>query len=100
MAMQRRRRNPRQLELLYLIVHQADQRRDHQTVSVLLYGWKLIAQRFSAASRHHAEHIAFAADSIDQLFLARAKGIVAEDGLQEIGLHGSLHYKHPADLKL
>ena len=52
-AMQRRRRIPRQTQRIDLILHQRDQRRDHDVGASSDRGRHLVAERLAATRRHH-----------------------------------------------
>ena len=85
--MQAGRRDPGELQFLDLVVHQADQRRHHQTTFFEFDRRKLVAKRFPASRRHDPQKIAAALQGVDQFFLPRLKRVVAEDGFQQSDCH-------------
>ena len=56
-AVDERDRQPERLELIDLVLHQGDQRRDDQRQAVEDHGRQLVAEAFSAAGGHDAEAI-------------------------------------------
>ena len=76
--MQNGRRDARELQLLDLVVHQADQRRHDQAVFLALDRGKLVAKRFPAARGHDPQKVTAALQGVDQLFLSRMKRVVAK----------------------
>ena len=64
----------------HLVVHQRDQRRDHDGEPVEAQGRHLVAERLAAAGRHQHEPVAAGEDVADHLLLQAAKRGVAPDG--------------------
>ena len=62
-----------------LVLHQRDQRRDHDAGAVAQQRRQLIAQRFAAAGRHQHQRIAAGDHLLDDLPLFAAEAVVAED---------------------
>jgi len=76
-----------------LVLHQRDQRRDHDGRARHGQRRHLVAQRLAAAGGHEHQRIAPAVDRIDHLVLRRTEGRVAEDLLKDIrgcALHGRI----------
>ncbi len=71
------------LQLLDLVLHQGYERRHHDGQSVEQQGWNLIAQRFAAAGGHDHQGVAFCQQIGNDLFLQRAKAVIAEYAFQE-----------------
>ena len=69
-------------ELLHLVLHQRDQRRDDDRQPLLHGRRELVAQALARAGRHDAQHIPSAEDILDHLALGRAELIQPEDFLQ------------------
>ena len=72
-----------------LILHQRDQRRNHDRRAFAQQRGDLVAQRFSAAGRHQHERVAAARDVPDDGFLISPKGRVTEYAAQHV--HGVVH---------
>ena len=78
-----------------LILHQRDQRRDHDASPLPDERWNLIAQRFATAGRHQHQRIAPRHDMVDDLALrvaecGVAKGVAQHfDRTREIRVHGA-----------
>ena len=87
---QRARRHARVLQGRDLVAHQRDQRRDDHRHPVARQGGQLKAQRLAAARRHDRQNVAARQDRFDDLPLAGAEGVEAEDGAEKGGeiLHG------------
>jgi hypothetical protein len=65
-----------------LVLHQRDQRRDHDPDAVADQRRDLVAQRLAAAGRHQHQRVATADDVADDLLLATPERVVAEDPAQ------------------
>src|SRR5258705_6193253 len=76
--MQRGRRNTATIELVYLILHQRDERRHDERRSPQHDRLQLIAERLARSGGHHGEHITTAEHGGHQLLLPRSKCLVAE----------------------
>jgi hypothetical protein len=81
-AVQHRCVDPLVAQLLDLILHQRDQRRDHDRQPAGDRRGELIAQRFARPRRHNAQHVLAAQDVLDHLPLGRAELIKAEEVLE------------------
>ena len=78
---QRHRGHAMRAQRVDLVLHQRDQRRDHQRDVAALrqdHRRKLITQRFSSAGRHHRHHRPTGQHVADHVGLARAQRAVAE----------------------
>ena len=76
------------LELVDLIFHQGDQRRNDDGETGAGEGGELEAQRFSAAGGQEREHVFAREGGVDDVALEWAKSRVAEGALQERGKIG------------
>ena len=65
-----------------LVLHERDQRRDDHADAAPHQRRDLVAQRLAAAGRHEHERVAAGDDVLDDLLLAAAERVVAEDPLQ------------------
>ena len=72
---------PHLLHGVDLILHERDQRRDHQREAHQPRR-NLIGERLAGAGRHHADAVAPGEDGVDDLLLPGAKRVVAEQALQ------------------
>ena len=72
------RRQPQRLELIDLILHQRDQRRDNQREAVLHDRRKLIAKTLAAAGGHHAQTVFAGEDCLDHFPLTGPKARQSE----------------------
>ncbi len=72
------RGNSAAIELVHLVLHERDQRRDNQRDSRQHDGGKLIAKRFARTSRHHREHVSPAQDGSDERLSSRPKRPMCE----------------------
>ena len=77
-------RHARLAQLHHLILHQRDQRRDHDGEPIDEQRRQLVAERFAAAGRHHDQGIAAGEQVRDDLGLERTEGVVAEDRFQDV----------------
>ena len=75
----------------HLILHQADQRRDHDGDARQQQGWHLIADGLARTCGHHGQHILPGQQTGDDLLLTRAEAVVAKDFFQNTmrTFHGS-----------
>jgi hypothetical protein len=64
-------------QLRGLILHQGDERRDHDRGAAEHQRGQLIAERLSAAGRHHDAHVMTRQDAAHDTLLRRAKPVVA-----------------------
>ena len=67
---------------VHLILHQADQRADHQRDAGHQQGGQLIADGFACAGGHDAQGVFALQKGVDQGFLAGAEGFIAENRLK------------------
>ena len=67
-----------------LVLHQRDQRRDHDADAVAQQRGNLVAQRLAAAGGHQHQRVAAAGDVLDDLGLLPAKGRIAEDFFENL----------------
>ena len=81
-----RRRHARCLERHDLVLHQRDQRRNHQRDSLQHQRGQLVAHGLARARGHHAQHVVPAEQLIHQLLLPFAKALVAEHALEYLPL--------------
>ena len=81
-----RRRHAGGLEGHDLVLHQRDQRRNHQRNAFQHQRRQLIAYGFSRARGHHAQHVVPAEQLVHQPLLALAKALVAEHLLEHFQL--------------
>jgi hypothetical protein len=72
-------------ELVELILHQRDERRDHDRHSWFDQGWDLVAQRFAGAGRHDGERMAAVEHGVDHGALSDSQLADAEGFLEERG---------------
>ncbi len=73
------------LQQPHLILHERDQRRDHQRDAAAEDGRQLKAQRLAAAGGHDGQHIAACQRVSDDGFLPRAEAIETEPAAQGAG---------------
>ncbi len=83
-AGQRARRHARLPERPHLVAHQRDERRDHERHPLAHQRRQLVAERLAAARRHDREHRLAGGHRLDDLPLAGAESVEAEDVFQEI----------------
>jgi hypothetical protein len=83
-ARQQRRVDLLVAELLNLVLHQRDQRRDDDRQPALHDGGQLVAQALARAGGHDAQHVAPAQHVLDHLPLRRAEIVESEMLLQVI----------------
>ncbi|HYE84737.1 MAG TPA: hypothetical protein VEA16_00175 [Vicinamibacterales bacterium] len=67
--MQRTGGHPTPVQLVDLIFHQRDERRDHDRHAREQDGGQLVTQRLSGSCRHHREHVVTGEDRIDDALL-------------------------------
>ena len=81
-------------QLLDLVFHQADQRRDDDRQPPLHDGGELVAEALARAGRHDAEDVLAGQDVFDHLALAGAEFVEAEDVAERVIEGGHLfgHY--------
>ena len=72
------RRDARRVELVHLILHQRDQRRDHNRQSVAQQRRKLKTKRLSTAGRQQCKRVPPGQRGLDDLPLERAEFVVSE----------------------
>ena len=72
-AVEKRRRHARLLECRHLILHQRNERRDHQRASRQRQRRHLIANGLARTGRHHGQDVAACKDGVDRLFLPSRK---------------------------
>ncbi len=88
------RRNPHLRQLRKLVLHQSDERRDHDHGAAFQHRRRqLIAERLASAGGHHDASVAAAKQTVDDALLQRPKGIVAPIAFERrkrilIGIHG------------
>ena len=80
--LKRRRGDAEAPHLLDLVAHQRDQRRDDERQPAVEHRGQLVAERLAAAGRHDGEDVLAGEHRRDDLRLAGAETVVAEDGLQ------------------
>ena len=81
-TIQRCRGNPQLAQLLHLILHQRNERRDDHRQPRPEQGGQLVAEGFAAASRHDGQGIPSGQTALNDLFLQRPELIVAKDSFQ------------------
>ena len=87
--------HPERLHRGHLVVHQRDQRRDHDPDPRTHHGRNLIAQRLTAAGGHQDERVPAIDDVVDDLLLVAAERVVAERQAQDVESGGrSGHARH------
>jgi hypothetical protein len=88
------------LQPVHLVLHQRDQRRQHQDRAAQQLGRDLERQRLAGSGRHHPDAVAAGQDGVDDLALARPERLVAEPLLEHLlrisarrqgHLHGGLN---------
>ena len=84
-AVKKRRRHAQLAQLVHLVLHQRDQRRDDQGQAVEDQRRQLITQRLTAAGGHDGQRVPPLQHVVDDLGLQRPEGVVAENGLEEGG---------------
>ena len=70
-------------ELVHLVLHQGDERRDHDRQPGDRYGRDLVAEGLAPARRHDDQGVLFPQDMGDDLLLEGPEGVKAEDVLEE-----------------
>ena len=76
------RRDAARAQLLHLIAHQGDQRRDDDGEARAHDGWKLITKRLAGAGRHHGEDVLAVENGLKHFQLPRPEVGKAETALQ------------------
>ena len=69
-------------ELVHLILHQRDERRDDDRQTITQQGWELKAERLSAARGQQREDVAARERIGNDLLLKRSEGLVTEDAFE------------------
>ena len=69
-------------EVLHLVFHEGDKRRDNEAQSTHSHGRDLEAQTFAATRRHECQRVATVYDGLNDLLLQRTKIIVTKICLQ------------------
>ncbi len=87
------RPEPQLPEGVDLVLHETDEGREDQHRTLQDAGRKLVGQGLSRPGGHHRDAVASGEDRVDDLFLARAEGVEAEDVAEDgvgggEGLHG------------
>ena len=82
-AIDERDRQCQRLQLIDLVLHQRDQRRDDQRQAVQHQGRQLVAEAFAAAGGHDAQAVASGQHGGDDLLLPGAEG--AQPELRQVG---------------
>ena len=77
-------REPRSRELRHLVLHQRDERADHQRRAAAREAGQLVAERLAGAGRHDEEDVPPRRDRPADRLLVRAEGFEAEGGAQEV----------------
>ena len=96
-GIEKRRRHAARLELIDLILHERDQRRDDDREAVAHERGELETKRLATTGGQQREHILAGESRLANLALERAERRIAEGGferMQEIG-HGGLGAKRP-----
>ena len=83
--------NAGKFECCDLILHQRDQRRDHDRQPALAQCRDLIGQRLAGARGHDRKHMAPIEQAVDDPFLAGAEAVEPEDFLED-GMFGGHRY--------
>jgi hypothetical protein len=79
--MQRRSADPAAIQLIDLVLHQRDERRDDERRAREQERRELESQRLAGPGRHHGQEILSRQDRLDELLLSVAKGSVTEVAL-------------------
>ena len=82
-AVQHRRGNPHLRKLGCLVLHQRNQRRDHDGGLARHQSRQLVTQRLAASRGHHDASVTTAEQALHDLFLQRPERAVAPVALQE-----------------
>ena len=67
------------VEPIHLVLHEGDERRDHESRSSQHPGGELVGQRLAGARRHDPDAVTSVRDRLDDLPLAGAKRWIPED---------------------
>ncbi len=95
-----RNRQAQTAELIHLILHQRDQRRDHQRQSVQHHRRQLVAKALAAAGGHHAKAILAGQQRRDHLALPRPKAGQSEPRQVRRGIPiGSMRHRRQPVVK-
>ena len=92
-AVQEKGRNAVFPQLVHLVLHEGDQRGNHDRQSVKDHSWNLITKGLAPSRRHHDQGVLFLQDMGNNLFLEGPERFKAEDFFQD-GLrtiHGDTH---------
>ena len=99
-AVQEQGRDAGGAQLLDLVLHQRDERRDNHGQTVEQQRRDLVAQRFAAAGGHDRQRVAAGQDVLDHFALQRAEGVVAEGSLRmEAGVRLPILPRQAGDLQ-
>jgi hypothetical protein len=88
---QGRRGHATAIELVHLILHQRDERRDDERGPGQQERGKLEAERLARPGRHHRQHVVPVEHGTHEIFLPRAKRLVTEvtmEGGWQVRRHG------------
>jgi hypothetical protein len=80
------------VQLVHLVFHEGDERRDDERQARQDHGGELITERLSGARRHDGENVPAGEHRAHELFLSRPEGRVPEEPgeiVKEIGGHWS-----------
>ena len=83
-GIEKRRAHPGLFERRHLVLHERDQRRDHDAGAGAGDGRDLEAQRLATAGGHEHQRIAAGHERADHFCLRRAEAFVAEDAVQNL----------------
>ena len=84
-AVQHHRIDPQGPQLLHLILHQRDQRRDHHREPIEQQRRELVAEGLPTTGRHHGEGVPEREHALDHLRLQRPERVEAEDLAHQLG---------------
>src|SRR5712691_6299761 len=77
-------RESERLQLAHLILHQGDQRADHQRRSAEHDAGKLVTERFTGTRRHHEHNVTATGENPANLFLVGPEGLVPEAVVEDL----------------
>ena len=83
-AVYERRGNAIRSEGVHLVLHERDERRDHERQPVEAQSGQLVAQRLAAARWHQHQAVVLAQHVTHNLFLQRQEGLIPKMGLQQV----------------
>ncbi len=89
-AVQKRRRGVKGSQMVYLVLHQGNQRRYHHRQAGEEQGWNLVAQALASPGGHDHQRIALLQYRFDHLALERLESVISEDGFEN-GIRGGEH---------